>query len=135
VITRVKLMDTAQEVREAVDELAQMGYVKDAIFILTHDDRRTQDLAEATDTSEIGMIDEGVLTAIANLFRSQGDGLRAKMRSMGIRKRDAERFESELDKGRILLIAWGGNLNFDPAEGDPDIVYSPTDNSLNNHSV
>jgi hypothetical protein len=135
VVTQVKLVDTAREVGEAVQEFARQGYVKETIFILAHDDRRTEELAEATHTSEIGTIDEGILTAIANLFRSQGDGLRAKMRSMGIREQEAKHFESELDKGRILLIAWGGNLNFDPSEGDPNIVYSPNDRTMNNHSM
>jgi hypothetical protein len=96
-ITQVKLVDSAREVREAVAEFTRAGYVKDTIFILTHDERRTESLAEVTDIHEIGMIDEGVFNAVANLFR------------------------------------WGGNLNFDPEEGDPNIVYSPSAMQLNNN--
>jgi hypothetical protein len=132
-ITQVKLVDSAREVREAVAEFARRGYAKDTIFILTHDERRTETLAESTDTHEIGMIDEGVFNAVANLFRSQGDALRAKMVSMGIGPQHAGDLEAELDKGRILLNAWGGNLAFDPDKGDPNIVFSPSATQLNNN--
>lgn len=52
------------------------------------------------------MAEEGIINTIANFFRSQGDELRAKLRSMGISKEHAEKLEAEMDRGKIVIIAW-----------------------------
>lgn len=54
------------------------------------------------------MAEEGLATIIANMFRSTGDELRAKMRSLGISKAHSERLEEEMDRDKVLVIAWSG---------------------------
>jgi hypothetical protein len=124
-MTQVHTVNSAEEARMTVEKLAGDGYVKDNIYIMSHDDREAEGLAQDTRANTVGIIDEGVFNAIANLFRSKGDELRAKLQSMGVSGPNAERLEEEMDHGRIVVLAWGGNLNFDPTDGDPDILYPP----------
>ncbi|MNJ57859.1 general stress protein [Paenibacillus fonticola] len=90
---------------EAVHELRSAGYVKDHIYVLAHDPDRTGRIADTSDASEIGIKEEGVFDAIANLFRSRGDELRAKIVSLGFTETEAAFYEKELDLGKVLVIA------------------------------
>ncbi|MDQ0060355.1 general stress protein [Paenibacillus harenae] len=122
--TKVHTVNNAVEVQEQVYRFQSEGYVKENIFVLTHDKSRTNRLAERTDAEKIGIAEEGLGTAIANIFRSSGDELRAKMRSLGLSKSDAERLERELDQDKILVIAWGGR-EYAGEDYDPYVYYYP----------
>ncbi|MFD0716025.1 general stress protein [Paenibacillus sp. GCM10027626] len=117
--TKVRIVDSITEVEEQIRFFQNEGYEQDNIFILAHDRDRTSRIADKTDAGTIGIAEEGIGTAISNLFRSTGDELRAKMRSLGISKYDAERLEVEMDRDKVLVIAWGGKEyygeDFDPA--------------------
>lgn len=56
-------------------------------------------------TNDIGVAEQGIVNSIANVFRSRGDELRSKMESLGLSNLEAQRFEEELDRGRIVVIA------------------------------
>ncbi len=122
--TRVRVADSITEVQEHIQYFRNEGYLNDNIFVLTHDKDRTSRIAKKTDATTIGIAEEGLGTAIANIFRSTGDELRAKMRSLGISSYDAERLESEMDRDKVLVIAWGGKEYFGE-EYDPAIYYYP----------
>ena len=122
--TKVRIVDSIIEVQNQVRYFQNEGYPDDNIFILTHDKDRTSRIADKTDATTIGIAEEGFGTAIANIFRSTGDELRAKMRSLGIAKYDAERLESEMDRDKVLVIAWGGKEYFGE-EYDPAVFYYP----------
>jgi len=117
--TKVRIVSSINEVQAQINQLQNEGYSKDHIFVLTHDKDRTSRIADNTDASTIGVAEEGLGTAIANIFRSTGDELRAKMRSLGISKLDAERLENEMDNDKVLVIGWSGKEyvgeDFDPA--------------------
>jgi hypothetical protein len=122
--TKVHTVNNAVEVQEQVYRYQAEGYAKDYIYVLTHDKDRTNRIAENTDAEKIGIAEEGLGTAIANIFRSNGDELRAKMRSLGISEQDAERLEQEMDQDKILVIAWGGK-EYTGEEFDPYVYYYP----------
>lgn len=122
--TKVHTVMTREEVQEQVMRFRREGYEEDRIFVLTHDKTRTKRLAERTDAEEIGIMDEGIGTAIGNIFRNTGDELRAKMRSLGVSKEEAERLEAEMDRDKIVVIAWGGREYLDD-EYDRDIYFHP----------
>ncbi|MBB3108528.1 hypothetical protein FHS18_000556 [Paenibacillus phyllosphaerae] len=122
--TNVHTVDTLQEAKAQVDRFVAQGYTKDQLFVLAHDKDRTERLVEETDTERIGLEEEGVMTAAANLFRSRGMELRAKMQSVGIRAEEAERLEKELDRDKIVVIAWGGKPYGDD-DYDPAIMFYP----------
>jgi hypothetical protein len=119
--TKVYTVNNILETRKKIEELEHQGHGKEKIFVLAHDKKRTEHISEHTDANEIGIIEEGLITATANLFRSTGDELRAKLRSVGVSKKHAEQLEAEMDKGNIVVIVWSGavydNDNFDPNIG------------------
>lgn len=122
--TKVHTVMTREEVQEQVYRFRREGYAEDRIFVLTHDKTRTKRLAERTDAEEIGIMDEGIGTAIGNIFRNTGDELRAKMRSLGIAEAEAERLEGEMDRDKIVVIAWGGR-EYDNDDFDRDVYFHP----------
>lgn len=122
--TRVHTVNDVDEARAQIRQLIAEGYSKDNIYVLTHDDDRTNRIAETTQAETIGMGEEGFGTAVANVFRKKGDELRAKMQSMGIPAQQASRLEVELDHDKIVLIAWGGK-RFEGDDFDTNVRYYP----------
>jgi hypothetical protein len=120
--TKVYTVNNIMEARTKIDELESQGYAEGNIYVLTHDKARTEKIAEHTDGQEIGIAEEGILTATANLFRSTGDELRAKLRAMGVSKGHAEQLESEMDKGKIVILTWVGTT-YDGDSFDQNIAY------------
>ncbi len=120
--TKVLTVNNVLEVREKLEELVNEGYSKGNLFVLTHNERRTDHISENTDATKIGILEEGPITAIANLFRSKGDELRAKLRSVGVSEEHAEQLERELDKGMVVIVAWGG-ISYNAYDYDPQIMY------------
>jgi hypothetical protein len=90
-----------------VQQLQNLGYVNDNIFVLAHDEVRTDRIADVANANEMdnGLKDEGLIDLLANLFRSRGDELRAKITSFGFTDTEAELYEKELDLGKVLVIA------------------------------
>lgn len=123
-MTRVHTVDSHAEVQMQVARFRRDGYPDDQIFVLTYDKSRTKRIAEKTDAEQIGISEEGLGTAIANLFRSAGDELQAKMKSLGISDGEAIRLEQEMENDRIVVIAWGGREYFDD-EFDKSVFYYP----------
>lgn len=122
--TKVHTVSTVAEVQKEVHRFLREGYDQNHIYVLTYDKERTKMIVESTDAEMIGIAEEGLGTAIANIFRSNGSELRAKMRSLGIPRQEAERLEYEMSCGEIVIIAWGGN-EYSDEEFDDDIYYHP----------
>jgi hypothetical protein len=120
--TKVYTVNNILETRNKIEELEREGYAKEKIFVLAHDKKRTEHISEHTDANEIGIAEEGFITAAANLFRSTGDELRAKLRSVGVSKEYAEMLESEMDKGKVVVLSWSGTV-YDNDNFDPNIGY------------
>jgi hypothetical protein len=123
--TKVYSVNNIQEVRTKMEEITAAGYDKENIFVLTHDKKRTEQISERTDANEIGIAEEGFITAVGNLFRSSGDELRAKLRSMGVSNEHAEQLEKEMDNGKIVILAWSGDTYTDNGY-DKDISFYPS---------
>jgi len=102
---QVRVVENGVQLKQELQNLQELGFAPDNIYVLTHDDQRTHHLAEKTDANEIGFSEAGMLNSIANLFRSKGEELRSKMESMGLSEREAELYEQQLDRGRVLIIA------------------------------
>ncbi|MCM3130404.1 MULTISPECIES: general stress protein [unclassified Paenibacillus] len=103
-----KVVENGIQAVEAVKELREAGYTTDQIFVLAHDQDRTDRIADKANAKEIGIKEEGMFDSLANLFRSRGDELRAKIVSMGYTEAEADYYEKELDKGKVLVIARRG---------------------------
>jgi Heat induced stress protein YflT. len=100
-----KLVNNGSEAFEAVNDLHRQGYTEKEIYVLAHESDRTARLADAATANRIGIAEEGMFDTVANLFRSRGDALRSKIESMGFSAYEADVYESELDKGKVLVMA------------------------------
>ncbi len=100
-----KVVENGVQAVEEVNQLRSSGYVYEDIFVLAHDGDRSERIAETADADQIGMKEEGMFDALANLFRSRGDELRAKITSLGFTEAEAQFYEKELDLGKVLVIA------------------------------
>jgi hypothetical protein len=100
-----KVVENGVQAVEEVRRLRNSGYMSDNIFVLAHDGDRTERIADAANANEIGIKEEGMFDALANLFRLRGDELRAKITSLGFTEAEAQFYEKELDLGKVLVIA------------------------------
>ncbi|OAB45827.1 general stress protein [Paenibacillus antarcticus] len=100
-----KVVDNGVKAVEEVKQLRSTGYAYDNIFVLAHDEKRTDRIADVANANEIGIKEEGMFDSLANLFRSRGDELRAKITSLGFTDAQADAYEKELDLGKVLIIA------------------------------
>ena len=51
------------------------------------------------------MKEQGFIDSMKNMFTSRGDELRSKMEAAGLTVDEAADAESELDKGKLIIIA------------------------------
>lgn len=125
--TQVFTVDNILDARYKIQDLQNEGIAKENIFVLTHNEKRTEYISKHTDGNQIGVTEEGIITAIANFFRSEGDGLRAKLKSMGVSPEHADVLESDMDQGKIVVLAWSGRA-YDDDSFDLEAVYNPPEN-------
>ncbi|MDR7073924.1 general stress protein [Fictibacillus barbaricus] len=101
--------NSQQELIAAASDLKAKGIHEDDLYVLSHERDDTRDLADNADVNTIGLKEEGLGTAISNVFESRGDELRKKMTEMGLSDVEADQYEKKLDMGKILLIVQDGD--------------------------
>ncbi|WP_374561169.1 general stress protein [Sinobaca sp. H24] len=74
------------------------------MYIITHDKERTNRLADEADANTAGAKEQGIGESIKNVFRKQGDELRAKFQELGYTEAKAEELEDKLDDGKVILV-------------------------------
>ncbi|ANU09046.1 hypothetical protein A1A1_06877 [Planococcus antarcticus DSM 14505] len=98
-------VENAVQARKEIEKLAAQGYTHDDIYIFAHDKKRGKDITKALDTEEVGMKEQGFLDSMKNMTSSRGDELRAKLAAAGLSDQEAEQYEEELDKGKLVIVA------------------------------
>lgn len=93
-----------QKLMQDVKELQQLGVAKEDVYVLSHDDDRTERLADNTDVNTIGAKETGFTNAVGNMFNKKGDELRNKIHEIGFSEEEASQFEKRLDEGKVLLF-------------------------------
>lgn len=92
------------ELKEEVKSLAAKGVSKDNLYVMSHDEDRTDRVADSVDASKVGLDEQELSTAVKNVFRKKGDELRAKFKELGFTQQEADNLEEKLDHGTILLV-------------------------------
>lgn len=104
----VKEFQDDQTLIEEVKTQSQKGISKDDLYIISHDNDRTERVASQVNANEVGVKEEGLKVAIGNMFHKKGDELRAKFQEMGLSSQEAGDLEEKLDHGKILLLINNG---------------------------
>lgn len=103
----VKLtVENALQAKREIDKLETQGFTHDDIYIFAHDKGRSKHITSALDTESVGMKEQVFLDSMKNMTSSRGDELRNKMAAVGLSVQEAEQYEKELDKGKLVLIAY-----------------------------
>lgn len=106
IILTIKMtVENALQAKAEIEKLETQGFTHDDIYIFAHDKKRQKDVTKALDTESVGMKEQGFLDSMKNMTSSRGDELRAKMEGAGLTKQEAEDYEEELDKGKLVIIA------------------------------
>ncbi|WP_108668801.1 general stress protein [Peribacillus acanthi] len=109
-MSTVYVVENGVQAKEKVDQLTATGHTKENIYIFTHDKSRSEHLTDLTNTEGVGMKEQGFFDSVGNLFRSRGDELRSKMTSLGLSQAEAEKYEEELDYGKVVVVATHGDM-------------------------
>ncbi|MBT2681834.1 general stress protein [Bacillus sp. ISL-35] len=102
---KVEVVENGVQATEKISSLEAAGFGKENVYIFAHDEDRSEHLTDATETGGLGFKEQGFFDSIGNMFKSRGDELRNKFESLGLSKQEAEQYERELDKGRLVLVA------------------------------
>ncbi|HAQ06520.1 MAG TPA: general stress protein [Bacillus bacterium] len=102
---KVEIVENGVQATEIINSLEAAGFAKENIYIFAHDEDRSKHLKDATDTGSMGFKEQGFFDSIGNMFKSRGDELRNKFEAIGLSKQEADQYEKELDKGRLVLVA------------------------------
>lgn len=100
----VKEFKDDTELMNEVKSLSSKGVSKDNLYVMSHDDDRTDRVADNVDASKVGMKEEGFGTYVSNIFSKKGDELRSQLKELGFTQAEADDYEEKLDQGTILLI-------------------------------
>lgn len=100
----VKEFKDDTELMKEVKNLADKGVSRDELYVMSHDDDRTDRVADKVDANKVGVDEEGLNTSVKNIFRKKGDELRAQFKELGFSQAEADSYEEKLDHGTILLI-------------------------------
>ncbi|MCM3440631.1 general stress protein [Metabacillus halosaccharovorans] len=93
-----------ENLEQAVNMLKSKGVQANDLYVLTHDDDRTERISDKADTNLIGVEETGLTKTLENLFVKKGDEIRNKLHELGFSTAEAEMYEEKLDQGKALLI-------------------------------
>lgn len=104
-MNRVEVCENGVQATQMINHLTMEGFNKDDIYLFAHDEERSKDLSDATDTGTVGVNEQGLVDSVGNVFRDRGDELRSKFESVGLNEVEAEKYERVLDQGKIVVVA------------------------------
>ncbi|VEH76999.1 heat stress induced protein [Bacillus licheniformis] len=61
-----------EKLMKDVEELREIGVAREDIYVLSHDDDRTERLADNADANTIGAEETGIKNAVGNIFNKKG---------------------------------------------------------------
>ncbi|MFD2639197.1 general stress protein [Piscibacillus salipiscarius] len=100
----VKEYTNDEKLVQDVQKLKDHGIDNSEVYILSHDDDRTERIASNAKANTIGFSEQDMKNFLNNMFNKKGDELRTKLQEMGFSKDEAEEYEEDMDEGKVLLI-------------------------------
>ena len=101
-----------EEVVTAIQAMKSNGVDDSHIYVITHDDDRSERVAGNAEANTVSASDIGLGTAAKNVFRKKGDELRAQFQELGFSKEESERLEDKLDKGKVVVVVKDAPVGF-----------------------
>lgn len=101
-----------EEVVDVVQALKARNILEDDIYVITHDNDRTNRVADNADANKVSMSETGIGTSIKNTFRKKGDELRAQFEKLGFSENESEQLEERLDQGMVIVVVTNQDAQF-----------------------
>lgn len=98
-------IENAVQAKQEIERLEREGFERDDIYIFAHDKDREKDIKNSLDTESVDVGEKGLFSSMKHVVGKRGDELRDEMQAIGLSKQEAEMYEEELDKGKLLLVA------------------------------
>jgi hypothetical protein len=108
----IKEYTNDEQLATDVNLLKDRGVEKENVYILSHDDDRTERIADNAGANTIGMKEMDFGDTVGNLFNSKGEELRTKLKEMGFSDAEADKYEEEMDEGKVLLIVTNEDVDY-----------------------
>ncbi|HIV82417.1 MAG TPA: general stress protein [Candidatus Salinicoccus merdavium] len=93
-----------EELQTDIEKLKSQNVGENDIYVISHDDERTKRIAKNVEINTIGANEMGIGDAVKGAFDKKGDQLRKQLENIGFSETEAEKYESEMDKGTVFLI-------------------------------
>ncbi|MGP4071746.1 general stress protein [Piscibacillus sp. B03] len=100
----VKEYTNDEQLVNDVQKLKKNGIDNTEMYVLSHDDDRTERIASNARANTIGFSEQDMKNFLNNMFNKKGDELRTKLQEMGLSEDEAEEYEEDMDEGKVLLI-------------------------------
>ncbi|MCC4723673.1 general stress protein [Salinicoccus sp. RF5] len=100
----IKPYTNDEALQDDIAKLTSKDVKADDIYVISHDDDRTERIADNSGASTVGLSEMGVGEAVKSTFEKKGDLLRKQLQNLGFSESEAENFESEMDEGKVFLI-------------------------------
>src|SRR5690625_8005811 len=106
----VKEYTNDEQLKTAVKSLKDKGVKKEDVYILSHDDDRTDRGAGGAGANTIGLKEMDLSDAVGNMCNKKGDELRNKLQDIGFTKDESEFFEADMDEDKVVLIVTNDDI-------------------------
>lgn len=103
---------TDEEAIRGIQDIKTKGVHEDDIYVLTHENHRTNQVADMADANTVGDTEQGLGTSIANVFRKKGDELRAQFEELGFSQPEAVQLEEKLDEHKVIVVVKNSPVGF-----------------------
>ncbi|MCG1010463.1 general stress protein [Salinicoccus sp. ID82-1] len=100
----IKPYTNDETLQDDIKKLTSKDISADDIYVISHDDDRTERITKNAGVNTIGVSESGVADTVKSTFEKQGDTLRKQLQNVGFSETEAENYESDMDEGKVFLI-------------------------------
>src|SRR5699024_8940702 len=93
-----------EELQTDIEKLKSQNVGENDIYVISHDDERTKRIAKNVEINTIGANEMGIGDAVKGAFDKKGDQLRKQLEKIGLYENEDEKYEAEMDKGKVFII-------------------------------
>lgn len=94
-----------EKLMKDVEELREIGVAREDIYVLSHDDDRTERLADNADANTIGAEETGLKNAVGNIFNKKGTNFAIKFMRSAFQNRKQNNSRSSLMKEKSSSLS------------------------------
>src|SRR5699024_11516560 len=100
----IKCYKNEEEKQTQIEKMKSQNVAENDMYVIYQDDERTKRIAKNVEINTIGANEMGIGDAVKGAFDKKGDQLRKQLENIGFSETEAEKYEAEMDNGRVFII-------------------------------